>query len=80
MITHDINIISNFSKLRILEIYRVELNGRYPVLFNFPLLHRGSSEYAKYTAKINEIEDEVDIYEGFHKPPTEEEYRRLVEG
>jgi hypothetical protein len=36
---HDINIISNFTKLRSLEInYCASLTGRYPVLFNFPLL------------------------------------------
>jgi len=35
---HDINIISNFTKLRSLEIDDAPLNGRYPVLFNFPLL------------------------------------------
>ncbi len=46
--THDICIISNFRKLRALDIsrsplngrYRSPLNGRYPVLFNFPLLRR----------------------------------------
>src|SRR6056300_1229391 len=39
--TYDIELISNFSKLRRLEIdsYLIDgLNGRYPVLFNFPLL------------------------------------------
>jgi hypothetical protein len=36
--SHDIDIISCFSKLRSLEIYCASLNGRYPVLFNFPLL------------------------------------------
>ena len=38
--THDIEIISNFSKLRILKISSIaELNGRYPFLFSsFPLL------------------------------------------
>ena len=35
---HDINIISNFKKLRCLGIHDAPLNGRYPVLFNFPLL------------------------------------------
>jgi hypothetical protein len=36
---HDIEIISNFSKLRILTIYNSNLNGSYPFLFNsFPLL------------------------------------------
>eukprot|EP00984_Skeletonema_dohrnii_P035026 scaffold34598_cov85-Skeletonema_dohrnii-CCMP3373.AAC.2 len=38
-ITRDINIISNFRKLRMLNIQaQLSLNGRYPVLFNFPLL------------------------------------------
>ncbi len=38
--TRDIEIISNFSKLRILEI-NASLNGRYPFLFNsFPLLQK----------------------------------------
>jgi hypothetical protein len=41
MTTHDIEIISNFRKLRILEICSKGLNGRYPVLFNsFPLLQK----------------------------------------
>ncbi len=34
----DINIISNFRMLRELHIFQAPLNGRYPVLFNFPLL------------------------------------------
>jgi hypothetical protein len=42
LIPHDIEIISNFSKLRILEIEcSAPLNGRYPFLFNsFPLLQK----------------------------------------
>ena len=36
---HDIEIISNFSKLRILDIF-APLNGRYPVFFSFPLLQK----------------------------------------
>eukprot|EP00984_Skeletonema_dohrnii_P022727 scaffold11824_cov78-Skeletonema_dohrnii-CCMP3373.AAC.1 len=36
--THDINIISNFTKLRVLEIDNAPLNGRYPSLYNFPNL------------------------------------------
>src|SRR6056300_1553410 len=35
--THDIEIISNFSKLQTLGIH-AGLNGRYPALFSFPLL------------------------------------------
>ena len=41
--SHDIGIISNFSKLRILtlkEISSAPLNGRYPVFFNFPCLQK----------------------------------------
>jgi hypothetical protein len=38
--SHDIEILSNFRKLRILEIYGSVLNGRYPVIFSFPLLQK----------------------------------------
>ena len=39
--SHDIEIISNFSKLQILDIYGTVLNGRYPFLFHsFPLLEK----------------------------------------
>jgi hypothetical protein len=38
--THDIEIISNFRKLRRLEISYAPLNGRYPFLFNYPLLQK----------------------------------------
>ncbi len=39
--THDVEIISNFSKLQILEIDGTVLNGRYPFLFSsFPLLQK----------------------------------------
>ncbi|KAK1740409.1 hypothetical protein QTG54_008504 [Skeletonema marinoi] len=37
---HDIEILSNFSKLRILEISRPGMNGRYPSLFQFSLLRK----------------------------------------
>jgi hypothetical protein len=42
--SHDIEIMSRFSKLRILELYG-GLNGRYPALFNFPLLQKLSIRY-----------------------------------
>ncbi len=47
---HDIEIISNFSKLRFLEInHSASLNGRYPFLFSsFPLLQKLSITYCKY--------------------------------
>jgi len=38
--THDITIISNFRKLRCLDLGGTPLNGRYPFLFNFPLLQK----------------------------------------
>eukprot|EP00985_Skeletonema_marinoi_P005929 scaffold2572_cov75-Skeletonema_marinoi.AAC.17 len=38
--THDIEILSSFRKLRILEIHYAPLNGRYPFLFQFPLLQK----------------------------------------
>ncbi len=46
--THDIEIISNFSKLCILEITaKPSLNGRYPFLFNsFPLLQKLNISYS----------------------------------
>ncbi len=50
--SHDIGIISNFRKLRRLNIYTSQtLNGRYPSLFNFPLLQVldiDSSRMCKY--------------------------------
>ena len=36
--THDIQMISKFTQLRHLKIYDATMIGRYPVLFNFPLL------------------------------------------
>jgi hypothetical protein len=38
--THDIELLSNFGMLEILAIPDAPLNGRYPVLFNFPLLQK----------------------------------------
>ena len=43
--TRDIGIISNFSKLRILEIHDAPFNGKYPFFFNFPLLEKLSIKY-----------------------------------
>ena len=42
---------------------------------------RGSSDYEKYTEELQRIERQVrtSMYQGFHRPPTEEEYHRLVE-
>jgi hypothetical protein len=47
-IPRDVRIISNFSKLRVLKIWEADLNGRYPVLFNFPLLQDLNIQYCKY--------------------------------
>jgi len=43
--TLDIELLSNFSKLRSLEICDAPLNGRYPALFNFPLLQKLTITY-----------------------------------
>eukprot|EP00984_Skeletonema_dohrnii_P034363 scaffold33538_cov179-Skeletonema_dohrnii-CCMP3373.AAC.8 len=37
---HDIEILSNFSKLRILEVSYAPMNGRYPSLFQFSFLQK----------------------------------------
>jgi hypothetical protein len=47
--THDIEIISNFSKLRILDIWDAPFNGRYPFLFNsFPLLQKLAIKHCRF--------------------------------
>ena len=52
--THDLGIISNFSKLHILDInayipFHPALNGRYPFLFSsFPLLQKLSFQYCEH--------------------------------
>eukprot|EP00985_Skeletonema_marinoi_P028043 scaffold23834_cov158-Skeletonema_marinoi.AAC.3 len=54
-VTHDIEIISNFKRLCILEIiYDAPLNGRYPFLFNFPLLQNLTvySHYLKWDLEM----------------------------
>eukprot|EP00577_Skeletonema_sp_RCC1716_P012856 CAMPEP_0113394668 /NCGR_PEP_ID=MMETSP0013_2-20120614/12665_1 /TAXON_ID=2843 ORGANISM="Skeletonema costatum, Strain 1716" /NCGR_SAMPLE_ID=MMETSP0013_2 /ASSEMBLY_ACC=CAM_ASM_000158 /LENGTH=386 /DNA_ID=CAMNT_0000278591 /DNA_START=54 /DNA_END=1214 /DNA_ORIENTATION=- /assembly_acc=CAM_ASM_000158 len=38
---------------------------------------RDSSGYEEYIEELQELEGEVDIYRGFHQPPTEEQYTRL---
>eukprot|EP00984_Skeletonema_dohrnii_P019759 scaffold9511_cov182-Skeletonema_dohrnii-CCMP3373.AAC.16 len=46
--THDIQTISKFTKLRSLTIFESPLNGRYPVLFKFPLLQKLEIKYCSY--------------------------------
>ena len=40
---------------------------------------KDSSEYGKYIAELQEIENQVDFYKGYYQPPSREEYIRLVE-
>jgi hypothetical protein len=40
---------------------------------------RESSGYEGYAGELQKIEAKVNFYRGFHQPPTEEEYHRLVE-
>ena len=42
---HDIQMVSNFRQLRHLSISSTQLNGRYPVFFNFPLLQKLEIKY-----------------------------------
>eukprot|EP00984_Skeletonema_dohrnii_P034889 scaffold34099_cov222-Skeletonema_dohrnii-CCMP3373.AAC.1 len=54
-ITHDIDIISSFTKLRVLHIEGAHLNGSYPVLFSFPLLEKliiKDCEYLKWDLEM----------------------------
>ena len=37
---HDIEIVSRFRNLRELNLFQTSLNGRYPILFNFPLVQK----------------------------------------
>ena len=39
-----------------------------------------SSDYEEYIKTLRQIEIRVTTYRGFHQPPTEEEYHRLVDG
>jgi hypothetical protein len=51
MTAHEIEIISNFKKLQVLQIHSysyMSFNGRYPNLFNFPLLKKLSIKYCRY--------------------------------
>ena len=43
-----------------------------------PEPERESDEYAKYIEEFQVIQREVGLCRGFHQPPTEEEYRRLI--
>ncbi len=45
-----------------------------------PQPDRGSSDYEEYIVQLEKIQDEIGMYRGFHHPPTEEEYHRLVGG
>jgi hypothetical protein len=55
--------------------------GKHPCEVNWldPEPDKDSSEYGKYIAELQEIENQVDFYKGYHQPPSREEYIRLVE-
>jgi hypothetical protein len=40
---------------------------------------KNSTDYGKYIAELQQIENQVDFYKGYHQPPSREEYIRLVE-
>jgi hypothetical protein len=49
------------------------------VIWLNPEPDRESSEYAKYTEELQQINSKLNMYRGFHQPPTEEEYHRLCQ-
>ncbi len=59
--------------------YRWESNAGIPCEVNWldPEPDKESSEYEEYIEESQCRERKVNIYRGFHQPPTEEEYRRL---
>ncbi len=62
-IAHDVEIISNFSKLRVLTTYNVTLNGRYPFLFSsFPLLQKLNLQHV---FSCNYLKWDLDLLAGF---------------
>jgi hypothetical protein len=64
--SHDIDIISRFRKLHILEIYEAPLNGRYRALFNFPLLHKLSIKHCSYLKWDLEMLEGLPSLKEFH--------------
>ena len=40
---------------------------------------RDSIGYQEYIADLREVEEDIDYYKGFHQPPSESEYKRIVE-
>ena len=54
-VAHDIQVVSNFRQLRHLVIESVQVNGKYPVFFNFPLLQKlevNCCSYMKWDLKM----------------------------
>ena len=54
---HDIEILSNFTKLRILEVSYAPMNGRYPSLFQFSLLQ-------KFKIRVGTMKWDLEMLEG----------------
>ena len=57
-------------------------NGQNPCEVNWldPQPDRESSDYEEYIVQLEKIQEEIGVYRGFHQPPTEEEYIRLIQG
>jgi hypothetical protein len=41
---------------------------------------RENDDYEAYVEELTSIQREINVYQGYHQPPTEEEYRRLSRG
>ena len=62
--------------------YRWESEYEDPCEVNWldPEPDRESSDYEEYIEELQEMNSQVKFFKGYHQPPTEEEYRRLIEG
>jgi hypothetical protein len=61
--------------------YRWENELEHPCEVNWldPEPDRESTEYGKYMEELQDIEGQVDYFKGFHQPPPQEEFERIVE-
>ena len=62
------------------ENYLRQTSGSNPCEVNWldPEPDRESSDYDEYIEDLQVINSQVGLYRGFHQPPTEEEYLRLL--
>jgi hypothetical protein len=61
--------------------YRWDTEAQEPCEVNWldPEPDRESTDYAKYMEELQKIEGQVNYFKGFHQPPTQEEFERILE-